>query len=158
MTDLPPISPLPQLGAVYDGWFNFPVRVYPHHTDYAGVVWHGSYINWMESARVECLRSVGISFEDLVAAGVNLPVVNLSIRYHLPAKMGDDVIVMTKLQNPEKLRLNWAYQIRTENDLCVTALVTLVAVDMEKNKILRTLPSSLVGAIARLVGNDITPN
>jgi hypothetical protein len=27
-----------------DGWFNYPVRVYPHHTDYAGVVWHGTYL------------------------------------------------------------------------------------------------------------------
>jgi acyl-CoA thioester hydrolase len=157
MTDLPP-GFSPQLGAVYDGWFNYPVRVYPHHTDYAGMVWHGSYLTWMEEARVECLRSVGISFEDLVAAGVNLPVVNLSMRYHLPAKMGEDLIVMTKLQTPEKLRLNWEYQIRTETDLCVSALVTLVAVDMEKNKIFRTLPSPLDDAIARLMGNEIIPN
>jgi len=28
-----------------DGWFNYPVRVYPHHTDYAGVVWHGTYLD-----------------------------------------------------------------------------------------------------------------
>jgi acyl-CoA thioester hydrolase len=157
MTDLPPVFS-PQLGAVYDGWFNYPVRVYPHHTDYAGMVWHGSYLTWMEEARVECLRSVGISFEDLVAAGVNLPVVNLSMRYHLPAKMGEDLIVMTKLQTPEKLRLNWEYQIRTETDLCVSALVTLVAVDMEKNKIFRTLPSPLDDAIARLMGNEIIPS
>jgi acyl-CoA thioester hydrolase len=30
-----------------DGWFNYPVRVYPHHTDYAGVVWHGTYLTWL---------------------------------------------------------------------------------------------------------------
>lgn len=157
MTDLPPVS-FRQLGAVYDGWFNYPVRVYPHHTDYAGTVWHGSYLTWMEEARVECLRSVGIGFEDLVSAGINLPVVNISIRYHLPAKMGDNLLVMAKLQTPEKLRLNWEYQIRTETELCVTALVTLVAVDMERNKIFRTLPSPLDSAIARLMGNEIIPN
>ena len=49
-----------------EGWFNYAVHVYPHHTDYSGVVWHGTYLTWMEAARVECLRSVGMSFEELI--------------------------------------------------------------------------------------------
>ena len=134
-----------------NGWFNYPVHVYPHHTDYSGVVWHGTYLTWMEEARVECLRSVDISFEELISAGVDLPVAEMSLRYHRSARMGDDVLVMTKLV-PDKVRLNWEYQIRTETDLCVTALVTLVAVDFEKRKLLRSLPSSLEGAIAKLAG------
>jgi acyl-CoA thioester hydrolase len=134
-----------------DGWFNYPVRVYPHHTDYAGVVWHGTYLAWMEEARVECLRTVGMSFEELVSAGVDLPVAEMSLRYHRSARMGDNVLVMTRLV-PDKVRLNWEYQIRTETDLCVTAVVTLVPVDFEKRKLLRSLPSSLEGAIAKLTG------
>lgn len=134
-----------------EGWFNYPVHVYPHHTDYSGVVWHGTYLSWMEAARVECLRSVGMSFEELIAAGVDLPVAEMSLRYHRSARMGDDVLVMTKLL-PDKVRLNWEYQIRTETDLCVTAVVTLVAVDFEKRKLLRSLPSSLEVAIAKLTG------
>ena len=134
-----------------DGWFNYPVRVYPHHTDYAGVVWHGTYLTWMEEARVECLRTVGMSFEELVSAGVDLPVAEMNLRYHRSVRMCDDVLVMTRLV-PDKVRLNWEYQIRTETDLCVTAVVTLVAVDFEKRKLLRSLPSSLEGAIAKLTG------
>lgn len=71
-----------------DGWFNYPVHVYPHHTDYSGVVWHGTYLTWMEAARVECLRSVGMSFEELIGAGVDLPVAEMSLRYHRSARMG----------------------------------------------------------------------
>jgi acyl-CoA thioester hydrolase len=134
-----------------EGWFNYPMRVYPHHTDYAGVVWHGTYLTWMEEARVECLRTVGMSFEELVSAGVDLPVAEMNLRYHRSARMGDDVLVMTRLV-PDKVRLNWEYQIRTETDLCVTAVVTLVPVDFEKRKLLRSLPSSLEGAIAKLTG------
>ena len=26
-----------------DGWFEYIVRVHPHHTDYSGAVWHGTY-------------------------------------------------------------------------------------------------------------------
>ena len=133
------------------GWFNYAVHVYPHHTDYSGVVWHGCYVNWMEEARIESLRTVGMSFEDLLAAGVDLPVVEMSLRYHRSARMGDNLLVMTRLIT-NKIRLNWEYQIRTETDLCVTALVTLVAVDFENRKLLRSLPSSLEGAIAKLTG------
>jgi acyl-CoA thioester hydrolase len=33
------------------------ISVQPHHTDYAGIVWHGTYIAWMEEARVEYFKT-----------------------------------------------------------------------------------------------------
>jgi acyl-CoA thioester hydrolase len=132
------------------GWFHFPVRVHPQHTDYAGVVWHGSYITWMEASRVECLRTAGISFADLVAEGIDLPVVNMSLRYHLVVKMGEMVDVMVRIAPPDRLRLNWEYEIRTDQQLCVTATVSLVAVDRSKGKVLRAIPPVLQEAIARI--------
>jgi acyl-CoA thioester hydrolase len=80
-----------------DGWFNYPVRVYPHHTDYSGVVWHGMYLTWMEEARVECLRTVGMSFEELVSAGVDLPVAEMSLRYHRSARTGNIKFVQKQI-------------------------------------------------------------
>jgi acyl-CoA thioester hydrolase len=136
--------------STYDGWFHFPVRVQPHDTDYGGVVWHGSYLTWMESARVECLRSVGISFADLVAEGIDLPVVNMSLRYHLAVKMGEAVDVMVRLAPPERLRLNWEYEIRTIEKLYVSAKVSLVAIDRAKGKALRSIPPVLGEALARI--------
>jgi acyl-CoA thioester hydrolase len=133
-----------------DGWFHVPVRVHPHHTDYAGVVWHGSYLTWMEVARVECLRTAGISFADLVAEGIDLPVVNMSLRYHLAVKMGEMADVMVRIAPPVRLRLNWEYEIRTDRQLCVTATVSLVAVDRSKGKVLRAMPPVLQDAIARI--------
>lgn len=47
---------LPRLA--FQDWFEYPIRVQPHHTDYAGIAWHGSYIAWMEEARVEDRKSV----------------------------------------------------------------------------------------------------
>jgi len=43
-------------------WFDYVVRVSPHHTDYGGIVWHGTYISWMEEARVERLRLAGLEY------------------------------------------------------------------------------------------------
>ncbi len=149
---LPPtgaIQNLPPLA--FENWFEYAIRAQPHHTDYAGVVWHGSYITWMEEARVECLRSIGIDFADLVALGCELPVVELSIRYHRPIQLGMAAIVKTRMVNVSGVRINWDYQIQSPNfqDLYVSAQVTLVAIDREKGKIMRQLPEVMEEALAR---------
>lgn len=133
-------------------WFEYSVRAQPHHTDYAGIVWHGSYIAWMEEARVECLRSIGIEFADLVALGCDLPVVELSIRYHRQIQLGMAAVVKTRIVEVSGVRTNWDYQIQSLDgqQLYVTARVTLVAVDREKGKIMRPLPPVIKDAFARL--------
>lgn len=135
-----------------EGWFEYLVRVYPHHTDYSGVVWHGTYIAWMEEARVESLRSLGIEYADWVAQGLELPVVELSLRYHRAVQMGQSVAVRTRIAATEGVRLLWDYQIRSADtqELYVTAQVTLVGVDRDKNKIIRQLPPALKEALTRL--------
>lgn len=134
-----------------DSWFEYIVRVHPHHTDYAGVVWHGTYIAWMEEARVESLRSLGIDYADLVALGCELPVVELSVRYRRAVKMGMTVVVRTRLADTEGIKLDWDYEIQSLDgqELYVTARVTLVAVDRERGKIMRRLPQALQDALAK---------
>lgn len=151
---LPPTSEIQNysLTASTENWFEYPVRAQPHHTDYAGIVWHGTYVAWMEEARVECLRSIGVDFADLVALGCDLPVVELSLRYHRPIRMGMTAIIRTRMAEMEGVRLNWDYQIQSPDgqELYLTGRVTLVAVDREKGKILRQLPSEVKDALVKL--------
>ncbi|NJR64827.1 MAG: acyl-CoA thioesterase [Leptolyngbyaceae cyanobacterium CRU_2_3] len=152
---LQPTEAIQQLSdADLENWYEYPVRVQPHHTDYAGVVWHGTYIAWMEEARVECLRSLGIEFADLVAIGCDLPVVELSIRYHRPIRLGMEAIVKARMTAMNGVRLNWEYQIQSLDgtESYVTAQVTLVAVDQEKGRIMRQLPAAMEDALKRLTG------
>ncbi len=106
----------------------------------------------MEEARVECLRSIGIEFADLVALGCDLPVVELSIRYHRQIQLGMAAVVKTRIAKSSGVRINWDYQIHSldEQQLYVTARVTLVAVAREKGKIMRQLPPVIKDAFARL--------
>ncbi|MEO0540356.1 MAG: thioesterase family protein [Cyanobacteria bacterium P01_A01_bin.105] len=145
-------------------WFDYPFRVQPHHTDYSGVVWHGNYIQWMESARVECLRTLGLSFESFVAAGYDLPVVDLQLRYHRALSLGMAGVVKARADAIKGVRLCWTYEIHAAPEtqapetqapetqapetqpaawLCITGQVTLVPVDMAKRKIARRLPPDL---------------
>ena len=126
-------------------WFDYGFRVQPHHTDYGGVVWHGTYIQWMESARVECLRALDFAFEDFIAVGYDLPVVDLQLRYHQPLTLGEEGLVRTRLEAGKGVRLTWLYEIYSlaPSRLCVTGRVLLVPIDMAKRKIARRLPAEL---------------
>ncbi|MEL7503916.1 MAG: thioesterase family protein [Cyanobacteria bacterium J06554_6] len=140
-------------------WFDYPFRVQPHHTDYSGVVWHGTYIQWMESARVDCLREHGMSFESFVAAGYDLPVVDLQLRYHQPLRLGMAGVVKARAETSKGVRLTWIYEIHAISSdapsydrLCITGQTTLVPVEMAKGKIARRLPDelqSMLDAVSR---------
>ncbi|MBD1823422.1 acyl-CoA thioesterase [Cyanobacteria bacterium FACHB-DQ100] len=145
---LPPSDLVP--APISPNWFDYPITVYAHHTDFAGIVWHGSYIAWLEEARIEFLKSRGIDFAQLVEMGCNLPVIDLSIRYHQSLRMGMKAIVRTQLMPIEGVKLPVGYEIRSLDHtvLYVSGRVVLVAVDMEKGKILRRLPPTVQSALA----------
>ncbi|MBE9236486.1 acyl-CoA thioesterase [Anabaena aphanizomenioides LEGE 00250] len=150
---LPPTSAIEKLTKTeFDTWFEYPIRVQPHHTDYAGITWHGTYLTWMEAARVECLRSIGIDFADLVALGCDLPVVELSVRYHRALQLGMMAVVKTRMLEVTGVRMNWDYKIVSadEQELYVSAQVTLVALDRERGKIMRQLPPAMKDALAKI--------
>ena len=128
-------------------WFDYPIRVQPHHTDYSGVVWHGNYIQWMESLRVNCLRQFGVRFEAFVDAGYDLPVVDLQLRYHHPLRLGMAGIVKGHATT-QGVRILWTYEIRANDpddvdQLCVTSQITIVPVEIARRKIARRLPDEL---------------
>jgi acyl-CoA thioester hydrolase len=139
--------------------------VFPHDTDYAGIVWHGSYVRWMEEARVAWLNSVGIAFSDLVALGFDLPVVDISIRYRRSLRMGDRGQLKARPLPQQGARLPWEYELWSRDrdsaaedpgakdkkeKLHLTAQVTLVAVNRSTGKILRQLPPALADAIGQM--------
>lgn len=123
-------------------WFDYWVRVQPHHTDYAGIVWHGTYVAWMEEARVEYLRSHQIRFADLVADGIDLPVVDLSLKYRQSFQMGMQARVRARPDPIKGVRLVWHYDIQNAEteETYVLGTVTLVPVDHQSRKVLRRLP------------------
>lgn len=131
-------------------WFEYPVTVQPHHTDYAGIVWHGTYVNWMEEARVAYLKTLGLTFADWVKAGVDLPVVDLSLKYRQSLTLGDEAVVKARLAPKAGVRIVWEYEIQNHatGATCLQGTVTLVPVDFDSRKILRQLPPPIETALS----------
>jgi acyl-CoA thioester hydrolase len=136
-----------------DRWFEHPITVFPHHTDFAGVVWHGTYLTWLEEARVECLQSIGVSFADFVSIGYDFPVIDLSLRYHQSLRLGDKAMVKTQM-SLQGVRIKWDNKIQSPDlqTTYVTAAVTLVPIDRQTGKVMRRLPTIVAEALSKILG------
>lgn len=133
-------------------WFDYHLRVHPHHTDYAGVVWHGTYLTWLEEARVEFLRQAGVAFADLVAMDCDLPVVAMQLRYHRALRMGAQVRVRSRIERVDKIRVYWLQQVDdlATGELCFSATIELVPVNRAIGRVLRKFPPLLEQALAQM--------
>jgi acyl-CoA thioester hydrolase len=76
--------------------FRWPLRVYYEDTDAGGVVYHTGYIRYFERARTEWLRALGYSQTQLAQeARVLFTVVDLQIHFRRPARLDDEVVVLS---------------------------------------------------------------
>ena len=91
--------PEPSTG-IFDGRVHrFAVRAYFEDTDLSGVVYHANYLRWLERARTELLRLLGIEQRAVQAAGEGAyAVAELTIRYLLPARLDDAVVIETRTE------------------------------------------------------------
>ncbi len=122
----------------------FEQKVFYSDTDAYGVVWHGSYLRWLEMGRVGLCEMMGHSLSDLLAQDIVLPVVNMNIKYKMSAKLEDVVIVETEISQFNGFCVNFKQIIRSKNNLkvCVEADVSVVAIS-NAGKLYRKMPEVL---------------
>ncbi|MGB3151728.1 MAG: thioesterase family protein [Maribacter sp.] len=113
-------------------------RIRYAETDQMGVVYHGNYAQYLEMARVEWLRDLGISYRDMEENGIMLPVVSLSISYIKPALYDDLVTVKVILKKTPAVRIEFDYEVINErHELLVKANTVLAFMDKEKKRPIR---------------------
>ncbi len=79
--------------------FRFPVRIYWEDTDAGGIVFYANYLKFFERARTEWLRSLGIEQGALQeTTGCMFVVSETSVKYLVPAKLDDELIVTAALK------------------------------------------------------------
>jgi acyl-CoA thioester hydrolase len=75
---------------------HFALTVYFEDTDTAGVVYYANYLKFMERARSDMIRAVGVDqAAELHASGSAYAVVEVDIRYRKPGRLGDDLLVVS---------------------------------------------------------------
>ena len=97
--------------AILDGWMAQGAHYYPmlvqfEDTDAGGIVYHANYLSFAERGRSGWLRLIGISqAAELHDNQVGFVVRAASLRYLRPAKLGDEILVETKVKDIGKARI-----------------------------------------------------
>ena len=109
--------------------YRFKVRVYYEDTDSGGVVYHSNYLKYMERARTEALRSIGIEQSRLrLDHDVVFAVSALQVYYRHPAKLDDLLEVRTELREMRGARLQFRQCIYAQERLLVEADVSIASI------------------------------
>src|SRR3546814_2825263 len=100
----------PATGRFHNAAHEFPVHVYFEDTDLSGLIYHANYLRYMERARSDMLRLVGIDQYDNLESGQGFYAVSdLAISYKRPARLDDDLLVVRKFMNWEDHRSELHY-------------------------------------------------
>jgi len=115
--------------------FTLPIRVYFQDTDAGGVVYHASYVNFMERARTEWMRGFGFTNAGLMKElGVVFVVRSLKLDYLKPALLDDLITVSAQLKEIGRSRVTLLQTIMRGEEKLVEAEIHLVSVSLESFK------------------------
>ena len=123
----------------------FEQRVFYADTDSYGIVWHGSYLRWMEMGRVYWTETQGMSLESLRDENdIVIPVASIDIKYKMSAKINDLMVVETELKSFNGLSAVFKQTISNKESgkVYTEAEVTVVAVT-SAGKLYRKVPEVL---------------
>jgi acyl-CoA thioester hydrolase len=127
--------------------FNWPVQVYWEDTDAGGVVYHSQYLNFMERARTEFLRSLGamqtLLRDDL---GILFVVRDIQIRFKKPAKFDDALSVNTALIKVGRSLLEFEQNIYRGDEHLIAAKVGVVCIDATSFRPV-SIPDKMLGLL-----------
>ncbi|MCS7018951.1 MAG: thioesterase family protein [Cytophagales bacterium] len=123
------------------------IRVRYAHTDQMGYVYYGNYASFFEIARVESLRSIGLSYKALEANGIMMPVYENYSRYLAPAGFDELLTVKVLIKELPSVKITFHYEIFNEaNQLIHTGYTVLVFINRESRRPCRA-PKQLLEAL-----------
>ena len=127
--------------------------VLPQHADHAGVMWHGTYFNWLEESRINALTEAGIGYLELTKKGLDLPLINASINYKSPIFLGDKITIESEFYIEKSPRINVISKfLNKKNEILTISEVNLVLINNLNFSIIRKRPDFLSEAFIKLNG------
>lgn len=91
-------------------------RIRYSETDQMGVVYHGNYAQFFELGRTEWLRSLGITYKNIEASGILLPVISLQCKFIKSALYDDVLTIHTYLKKKPMVKIEFDYEIKNQHD------------------------------------------
>jgi acyl-CoA thioester hydrolase len=90
----------------------YPLQIFYEDTDAGGIVYHANYIKFMERARTVLLQEKGLSLPALIDTfGIQFVVRAINITYERPAKLQQNIVVVTDIAKSGKASLTFKQNI-----------------------------------------------
>ncbi len=116
--------------------FECQIRVRYAETDQMGFVYYGHYATYFEVARVEALRSIGLSYKELENSGLLMPVIENHSKYIRPARYDDLLTIRLYIKELPSLKIKFNYEIFNQEKVLLNLGETvLVFVGKESGKV-----------------------
>ncbi|WP_275784879.1 tol-pal system-associated acyl-CoA thioesterase [Pararhizobium gei] len=120
-------------------------RVYYEDTDFSGVVYHARYLHFMERARTDYLRLLGVEQAAMAVEGDTEGLVfvvhRMEIDFKAPARMDDILAVNTTTEKAGGAKMVLSQEVRREGTLLIAAKVIIAIINAQGRP--RRLPEAL---------------
>ena len=141
----------PYQGALVGRTHRFALRVYFEDTDTAGIVYYANYLRFMERARSDMLRALGVDQRAALESGEGVyAVADVSIKYRAPARLNDDLVVVTDLLEIRAATVLIHQRVMRGDEILTDATVTAAFLTPEGRP--RRQPREWVETFDRLKG------
>ncbi|QFT64504.1 tol-pal system-associated acyl-CoA thioesterase [Roseivivax sp. THAF30] len=108
----------------------FPIRVYYEDTDMAGIVYYANYLRYIERARSDWVRALGVDQNAMREKdGIVFVVRRVEADYIAPAKFDDELVVRTETKSVTGVRLVMHQEVWRGDTLLFQAEVLVVCVN-----------------------------
>jgi len=107
---------------------------------------HGAYVDYLEVARIEMLRDLGVSYAQLEEEGFALPVIRLNIEYLGAASYDELVKFETKVKCTGPVRIRFDYELFVNERRIACAFVDLACINIETARPTR-MPEDLMAQL-----------
>ncbi len=122
----------PYRGGLVGREHRFALSVYFEDTDAYGIVYYANYLRFMERARSDMIRAVGVDqFAEIRASGSAYAVVSCDIRYRKPARLGDDLVVVSTIEALRASSVDIQQRVMRVGEVMTDARVTAAFLDKD---------------------------
>ncbi len=86
-----------------------------YETDKMQVVHHSNYIRYLEECRMDFMRQIGFDYAKLEQSGIMIPVLSVSCNYKNPARFGETICIVPKVERMHGVKFEMSYRIYSED-------------------------------------------
>jgi acyl-CoA thioester hydrolase len=120
--------------------------------DPMNVVWHGTYVRYLEQARSALMDRIGYNYLEMSASGYLWPIIDLRLRYVRPIRLLQQVAISATLAEYEsRLKIDYRCRDAVSREILTKATSVQVALKAKSHELCLECPAALVDRIKALV-------